>query len=402
MTRTPDTLQRLTIVTETFAPEINGVANTLGQLVHELQLRGLQIQLIRPRQPGEPLHDTSGLHTLTLPGLPIPGYRSLRFGLPRQGRIRAALQQFRPQVMYVATEGPLGHAAVSAARQQGIAVVSGFHTNFDQYLSHYRLGWLSGLAGRYLRRFHNRTAATLVPTRRQATHLQQQGFRHVGVLARGVDSQRFHPRHRCQQLRQQWGAGADTPVLLSVGRIAAEKNIALALETWQQVRRDRPDARLVLVGDGPELARIRRHYPEVICTGAQRGEALARHYASGDIFLFPSLTDTFGNVVTEAMASGLAVVSFDYAAAHEHIRHRQHGLLAPLHDRLAFMAAACELVQAPQPLPEMRRAARLQAETLSWSRIADDFLHHLQNTRTGDSNHGTEQTSVSAKHPAVP
>ncbi|MEK9711585.1 MAG: glycosyltransferase family 1 protein [Thalassolituus sp.] len=373
-------LSRITIVTETYAPEVNGVAHTLSPLVAGMRGCGIQVQIIRPKQNK---NDTGDEHTLTLPGLPLPGYPELKFGLPYFRRVKTAIREFQPEAIYVATEGPLGWIARKVADKLDIGVVSGFHTNFHQYGKHYRLGLLENLGYRYLRWFHNNTAATLVPTQQQANELLSHGFERVKVMARGVDSQHFSPAHRDTNLRKSWGVSDDTPVLLYVGRIAAEKNLQLVVRTYEELRTQDQNIRLVLVGDGPELESIRQRHPDVISAGIQRGEALARYYASGDIFLFPSLTDTFGNVVTEALASGLGVVSFDYAAAHEHTRHEESAMLAPFGDEQAFIRAAMSLSERPNLLKKLRSAAREKATTISWTSIVDEFLQHLNDAQNG-------------------
>ncbi len=394
-------LQRVTIVTETFAPEVNGVANTLGHLVRGLQARGIRVQLIRPHQGKSEQVPEGSPELIRLPGLPIPGYSGLHFGLPVAGRIRRAMESFRPQAVYVATEGPMGWAATKAARKLNIRVVSGFHTNFHQYIEHYRLGWLEKPAYRYLRYFHNRTATTLVPTSLQRDDLSGHGFHNVSVLARGVDSDLFSPQKRSRVLRRQWGTDPDDLVLLYVGRIAPEKNLQLALETYCNLHSADDRVRLVLVGDGPSLPAIREHYPQVICCGMQRGEALAAHYASGDIFLFPSMTDTFGNVVTEAMASGLAVISFDYAAGHEHICDQHNGMLVPLGDKSRFIAAAATLTDSPNLLRSIRANARQRAQAIGWNSIVDEFIQRLSGAEAEDIQHGNQQNPAATKRAAV-
>ena len=395
-------LTRITLVTETFAPEINGVANTLGHLVRGLLSRGIAVQVIRPRQHKQDLGNQKGqqesqqepgLTTVTLPGLPIPGYNELKFGLPLRQKIRQALTEFQPQAIYVATEGPMGWAAVKAASALNVAVLSGFHTNFHQYIEHYHLGLLEKPAYRYLRYFHNLTAGTLVPTNSQCHELQAHGFDNVRVLARGVDSQLFSPEKRSASLRKQWGVNDDDLVLLYVGRIAGEKNMDLALATYQQLLHSDERVRLVLVGDGPELPKIREQHPEVICCGMQRGEDLAAHYASGDVFLFPSKTDTFGNVVTEAMASGLAVISFDYAAGHEHIRSGNNGLLAPYGNDSQFINNAITLLDSPNLLKTLREQARETALTISWDSIVDEFQLRLTTAQTKDKRYACNKTA---------
>jgi len=392
-------LSRITIVTETYAPEVNGVAHTLATLVEGMRERGIQVQIIRPKQHKEDLGDE---YTLTLPGLPIPGYPELKFGLPYYRRMLKALQNFNPQAIYVATEGPLGWVASKAAKKLGTAVVSGFHTNFHQYGKHYRLGLIENLGYRYMRWFHNNTAATLVPTQAQADELTSHGFERVNVMARGVNGERFSPAHRSTELRKSWGVKDDTPVLLYVGRIAAEKNLQLVVRTYEELKNHDDSIRLVLVGDGPELEGIRQRHPEIICAGIRRGEELARYYASGDIFLFPSLTDTFGNVVTEALASGLGVVSFDYAAAHEHTRHEHSAMLATFADEQGFIRAALSLSERPNLLKDIRENARKTAEGISWESIINEFLQQLSAAQTEVTTNGYSQATRSKSRVSVP
>jgi glycosyltransferase involved in cell wall biosynthesis len=357
------------LVTETFSPELNGVAVTVAALVRACLSRGIAVQLIHPRQRQAPAHDPA-LTVLLCTGITIPWYQQLRFGLPCRAALRTLWQHTRPDVVYVATEGPLGWSALGLARQMGMPVLSGFHTNFDHYSSYYGLGWGRQLIASYLRAFHNRSAVTLVPTAETGRRLQAAGFSNVRTMPRGVDAQGFNPTRRCADLRASWGAEAETLVLLYVGRIAAEKNLSLVLSAYQAVLQRRPSTKLVLVGDGPLLASWRRNYPMLIYCGAQHGEALAQHYASADVFLFPSITETFGNVTLEAMASGLAVVAYDYAGAHEHISHGVNGMMAPLGDAAAYVAAVGALVDAgPAQVHAVGLAARASIEPFDWPQI---------------------------------
>ncbi|MBK5963287.1 glycoside hydrolase [Thiocystis minor] len=360
----------IAIVTETYPPEINGVANTMLHLAEGLAERGHGIQLVRPRQQTDRERIPSGpvVHSL-VPGLPIPGYRGLRFGLPVYWRLRRQWHRTRPHLVYIATQGPLGHSALSAARALGIPTVTGFHTQFHQYSQHYGLGILTHQIAETLRHFHNRSDATLVPTAELKAELSSGGFQNVHVFGRGVDVARFSPTWRDPVLRRSWGCDDDTLVALYVGRVAAEKNLDLAREAFQAILAEHSNARFVLVGDGPELAHLRREYPDFICAGARVGDALSAHYASGDLFLFPSLTETFGNVVTEAMASGLPVIAFDYAAAHAHIESWGNGVTLPVGDSAAFIAASRAAAQDPVRLRQLGAAARKTAEGISWDRV---------------------------------
>ncbi|MCL7944337.1 glycosyltransferase family 1 protein [Marinobacter sp. ATCH36] len=369
----------ITIVSETFPPEINGVANTLRYLCLGLMRRGHRVTIIRPRQgdesKGEFLETGECLFSqeYVVTGLPIPGYSDLRFGVARPGYLASIWKRQRPDAIYVATQGPLGVAAVSAARRVGVPVSSGFHTNFHAYSRYYGASFLEKLICAYGRWFHNRTALTLVPTRKIARTTADMGIHPTSVWSRGVDCGRFTPQKRDQALRQQWGLQPSDRAILYVGRLAPEKNLRMAVSCFERIRGLHPNARFILVGDGPMRKRLAERHPDYVFAGNRRGEDLARHYASGDIFLFPSKTDTFGNVVTEAMASGLAVVAFDDAAASEHIRHGDNGMKAHLLDDESFVDHALRLADQPTLMSRIRAQARLDALELDWAAQIDQF-----------------------------
>lgn len=373
---------RVSLVTETYPPEINGVARTLERLAVGLGRRGHELSIVRPRPAEAPPDD--GVAQTIVPGAPLPGYGRLRFGWYCPRRLAEIWDGERPDVAHVATEGPLGLAAVHAAGRRGLPLVSSFHTNFDQYFRFYGFGALRRSARSYLRWFHNRTVRTLVPTAAQRDALAAAGFARVGVLSRGVDADLFHPGRRDPRLRAAWGAGERSVVVLYVGRLAAEKNLALLERSARQVLDAVPGSRVVLVGDGPEQGRLRRNHVELHFCGERRGEDLAAHYASADLFLFPSLTETFGNVVTEAMASGLAVVAFDRAAAAELIEDGVHGALVPPGDAGAFAARAVDLAGAgPELLRAMGARARRTAEGRSWDSVVSRWEAVLGEAREG-------------------
>jgi len=365
---------RIAYVTETWPPELNGVSLTAARTVAFLQTRGHDVMLVRPRQSaidaGKPaLADD----TLRVPGVPIPLYPDLRMGLPARRGLLRAWGVYRPDLVHVATEGPLGWSAIRAARQLGLPVTSDFRTRFDEYGRHYAWEGAVTLVRAYLRAFHNRTDRTFVPTRELQRQLSELDFERLTVSTRGVDAHRFTPQARSKALRAQWGVAADTPVVLTVGRLALEKNLGVALDAFAAVRERVTDARLVMVGDGPQRNALRRRCPDAIFAGTQHGEALAAHYASADLFLFPSLTETFGNVVVEAMASGLPVVAFDTAAAGMHVRSRENGWLAPVGDAASFTQAAVALATDAGLRQRLGQAARLTAQSLDWPRVLERF-----------------------------
>jgi glycosyltransferase involved in cell wall biosynthesis len=365
-------VMRIGIVSETYPPEINGVALTVHSLAAGLAARGHGIDLIRPRQP-QPFADETGIEALDVRGGALPRYPGLRFGLPAGRTLQRHWSRQRPDAVYVATEGPLGWSAIGAARRLGIPVSTGFHTRFDSYADHYGVGLLTPLVRGYLRCFHQRAAATLVPTEALARELHDIGICNARLLRRAVDTQLFHPRRRDDELRAAWGVDAITPVVLYVGRIAAEKNLELAVRVFRAIQQQVPQARYVWVGDGPARAALEAEHPDFIFAGMQRGEALARHIASADLFPFPSLSETFGNVIIEALAAGLPVVAYANGAAREHLVDGVNGCCIEPGDAAADIPAAPRLAGNPGLIRHMGRAAHVGMAGLSPDSVIRDF-----------------------------
>ena len=363
----------IAVVTETYPPEINGVARTVGPMVDWLLARGHSVELVRPRQPREPARQghPALLETLTL-GAAVPNSQvQVGFALP--GRLASRWRSTRPDLVHVVTEGPLGWAAVSAANALGVPVVSDFHTNFHAYAGHYGLGWMQGAVARYLRWIHNRTACTLVPTEQLRAELEHLGIERLRIAGRGVDATLFDPARRSAELRRGWGCRGEELVVISVGRLAPEKGLELFAGAARSMQAVDPAIRVVVVGDGPRRAPLERRNPGFHFAGARVGEDLAAHYASADVFLFPSATETFGNVVLEAMASGLAVVAFDDAAARQHVVHAVSGLLAPRGDSRLFIHLAELLAHDSSLRLSLGREARRVSRELPWERKFPDL-----------------------------
>lgn len=367
---------RICVVTETYPPEVNGVALTLERCVSAMRDRGHHVVVVRPHQVGV----ERAVDELVTPGLPIPGYPGLKMGLPAKRHLRQFWQSWRPDLVHVITEGPLGWSALSVAEAMHIPVVADFHTNFHSYGRHYGWGWFSRFIYGYLRHFHNRAQLTLVPTRGMRERLIADGFKRLEVVARGVDTHLFNPKRRDAELRLKWGLGPDDLAVLYVGRLAPEKNLPVVLRAFAEIQKTSPRAKLVLVGDGPARLQLQTEEPHYIFAGIRRDQDLAAHYASADIFLFPSLTETFGNVTLEAMASGLAVVAYDYAAAAEHMTHGESGLLVPYDDTPSFIQAAHTIAQSASLRAQIRAGAVLTCEPLGWEQVMDDMERALIKT----------------------
>jgi len=235
---------------------------------------------------------------------------------------------------------------------------------------------LQPVAMAYLKNFHQRADCTLTPSREMVERLAAEGVGNVHLLGRGVDTDLFSPAKRCETLRAEWGVRPGAPVAVMVGRVAPEKNFDLAMAAFERMRQAFPDLRCVVVGDGPLRAKLQEKHPWVIFTGVKTGVDLAKHYASADVLLFPSETETFGNVLLEGMASGLATVSFDYAAASLHVRSGENGLKTRKGDSAGFIHLALEAL-ALNPGHDLRRAARETAEELGWEQVISEFERRL-------------------------
>lgn len=368
---------RIAYITETYPPEINGVSLSVEHAVRYLRSHGHSVELIRPRQHGEARRD-DGEEWRTA-GMPLPLYPDLRLGLAFSWTLATRFQRSRPELVHVATEGPLGRAALLGARRLRIPVTTDFRTNFHAYSRYYGAGWLQSTICWYLRDFHNRGQRTFVPSREMQRALAADGFHRLDVVGRGVDSALFSPRRRSTELRAEWGISADEElVLLYVGRLAREKNIGLALRAFEAVRALLPHTRMVVVGDGPLRAKLEREFPAARFVGAKRGEDLARHYASADLFVFPSESETFGNVTLEAMASGLTVVGFNGAAIADLIVHGDNGLVVAPGDESAFIGTVCRCAALGAGwLAPLRARARQTAWRTSWDKVLGHFEQRL-------------------------
>lgn len=362
---------RIAVVTETWPPEVNGVAMTLSKLIQHLGQRHHSIQLIRPRQNKlDEGHEETGWSELLLRGLPIPRYPQLKLGLPSKKALIKAWSTRRPDLVHIATEGPLSWSALQAAHILRLPVTSDFRTNFHSYCQHYGVGWLTKPIVAYLRKFHNRTAFTMVPTTEMKHQLEAMGFKNLRVVARGIDTQLFHPSKRSEVMRKSWNVKPSTIVLLSVGRLAAEKNLELTIHTYQALKAAGRDVQMIFAGDGPMRGVTQAKCPEALFLGMCTHEQLATLYASADLLLFPSLTETFGNVTLESLACATPVLAFDCAAAGEFITHQHNGWLAHRDDRQSYIQTALAITSDPHTLVHAREHTRASVEQLGWDEIA--------------------------------
>lgn len=370
---------KITIVTETWSPEINGVAHSLLHLCQGLQRLGHRIQLIRPAQKSQCTAFQAEYECLVWGGR-IPKYTDMQFGLPQYTKVNRAISHFAPDVVHIVTEGPLGLTALYVAQAHQIPVSSGFHSTFQDFSRFFDLALLVKPIERYLRWFHNQTVLTCVPSQTTLNQLQNFGVTCPLVeVGRGVDTTHFLPEHRSEQMRLHWHADTNTTVLLYVGRLSPEKEVDVLIKSYlllkQQCSRK---FKMVIVGDGPDRQRLSdmAYATDIIFMGSLTGQALAQTYASADVFVFASQVETFGNVVLEAMASGLPVVAYHYASPQRYVQHGKTGWLSPVGQVAHFMQHICQLPHC-DTLRQMGRQARLDIENVSWTQPVKQFEQAL-------------------------
>lgn len=361
---------RITFFTDTYWPQVNGVTRTLERKIKFLNIRGHETVIFAPADPrGKP-----GGRVYTFPGVPVPFYGEMRIGLPWSGHLRSILEDFQPQVVHLVTEYTIGYTGLRWSRKLGVPAVASYHTDIPQYLAYYHFPFLSETAWKYLVWFHNQCQINFCPSEAARRELAQRGISRLAVYGRGVDGELFHPGRRSESVRQRYAPGTRI-ILLYAGRLAAEKNIGVLLEAFTMVRSAYSDVTLVLAGDGPLAPALARQQPAgVVLAGQLASEELAQLYASSDLFVFPSTTETFGNVVLEAMASGLPVVAPLAGGISENLQPGVNGLACPPDDPQALADKVLGLLADPGERQRLGQAARRYAEGRSWDRALAPLL----------------------------
>jgi glycosyltransferase involved in cell wall biosynthesis len=361
---------RVALFTDTYAPEMNGVARTIERLCDALIARGAEVRVFAPR-PSQP---SPREHVVHAPSVAFWAYPELRIASPVSLRIGRALRDWSPTLVHAATPFSMGLAGRTAARRLGLPFVTSYHTSLSEYAKFYNLGAVSAIGWRFLRWFHNSGTTTFVPTRAIAEDLATRGFTNLALWGRGVDPDRFHPRWRRSETRAAIGATDRDIVVAYVGRIAKEKGIDVALDGMRQVLATRRDVVFAIAGGGPYEIGARQRAPGgSVFVGRLTGLPLSEFYASADLFVFPSTTDTFGNVILEAMSSGLPVVGADVASTRE-VMGEGSGLTFSAGNAAAFARAVLTLVENADLRLAAREAALRRAASASWTRIFDRLV----------------------------
>jgi phosphatidylinositol alpha 1,6-mannosyltransferase len=363
---------KIAYFSESLLPHVDGVSRTLAQLFGFLESRAVDFRVFSPFVP--PPEISWAPKVRRVPFVRVPVYRDYRLTVPIGHRISQRLDEYGPDLLHVVSPTPVAVRAQKYGQRRGIPVVSSFHTHFVSYFRFYGIGGLEWFGWKLLRSFYARCEVVYAPSQGIIRELAEHGIHNTELWSRGIDLARFSPGWRDSGLRAKVGADEQTPVLLLVSRLVKEKNLADLVRAEQLLRESGRRYRLVLVGDGPMRAELQRQLPDAHFTGHQSGEDLARWYASGDVFVFPSTTETFGNVILEAQASGLPAVVVDRGGPADLVEPGVTGLIARANDPDDFAARVGQMLDDPAERCRMGKQARAAASERDWSSINGRLL----------------------------
>jgi glycosyltransferase involved in cell wall biosynthesis len=363
---------RIAYFSESILPHVDGVSRTLAQLFGFLERSGVDFRVYSPFTP--PPEISWAGRVRRMPFIRFPLYPDYRVIVPVGHKVSARLDEYGPDLIHVVSPTPIAVRAQKYGQRRGIPVVSSFHTHFVSYFRFYGFGGLEGLGWRMMRRFYARCEVVYAPSDGIIRELAAHGIQNTELWSRGIDLGRFSPRWRDPALRARVGADGDTPVLLMVSRLVKEKNLADLVETERILRSRGSDHRLVMVGDGPMRAELEKALPDAYFAGHQTGEDLARWYASGDVFVFPSTTETFGNVILEAQSSGLPAVVVDRGGPPDLVQPGETGMIARANDPADFADKVQALLDDPAARRRMGCRARETAAEHDWNAINGRLL----------------------------
>lgn len=364
---------RIALVTESFLPDVNGVANSVVRTAEHLVARGHQPMVIAP-QPPPAVRDSPvdvPYPVVRIPSLPMPGYPQLRLGLPTPA-LTAAMRAHGAEVVHLASPFVLGAWGMAAARSLLLPTVAVYQTDVAAYARAYRVGMTEGAAWRWIRTVHNLASRTLVPSSESAAALSAHGIERIHLWRRGVDDVQFHPRRRSVGIRRALAPHGEVLVGF-VGRLAVEKQVDLLAEASRL-----PGVRLVVVGDGPAAGTLRKALPSALFLGVRRGAQLARLYGSFDVFAHTGPYETFGQAVQEAMASGLPVVAPNAGGPVDLVAHGRTGYLVPPFEAAGFTAAIASLAADPSVRASFGANGRAAIEGRSWYAVGEELIGHYR------------------------
>lgn len=362
---------KIAFFTDTFTPQVNGVALTFQRFAEYLNRMGIDYRFFIPEIEEEPY--SSQIFRFT--SLPFFLYPECRFALPNFIYIKKELEKFQPDLIHIATPFNMGLTGIAYGKKLNIPMVGSYHTHFDRYLEYYHLQFLSKFIWKYIGLFHRPFHRTFVPSIETKKELERKGLSNVYIWSRGVDCNMFHPYFSSSRVKEKYIIKA--PFVLSyVGRLAPEKDLDILMRVAHQLPQEIKEmVHWIIVGDGPLFQELKRAKPNNMAfTGYLKGQQLAEIYAVSDIFVFPSTTETFGNVVLEANACRTAVIGARAGGVQEIIHHEKTGILCEPRNIESFVRAICHLIAHPSHLEKMGREARKFALSRTWDTIFSNLL----------------------------
>jgi glycosyltransferase involved in cell wall biosynthesis len=373
---------RIAIFSEVYWPMVSGVGVTLRRLAEALVERGHVVRVYSPSYPlpgGQ--SDRAEVHRSS--SVPLFLYPDVQWAFPRYKSVLQDVARFQPDIIHVATEFAMGVTGAKIARQLGIPVVASAHTDYEKYASRYNLDWFMRAGWRYLRWFYRQTSSVLCPSTFYRNHLISRGVTNTGIWSRGVDADRFHPMHRREEYRRALGVNPGDTLVTYVGRIAREKDLDLLVQAWQRLAPGE-HARLALVGRGPLEGELKRlNVPGVVLAGMKHDGELSAAYASSDVFVLPSTTETFGNVLLEGMASALPCLAVSTGGVMEFARHESNAWLVEPHSADALAQGLETLLGNRELRHHLGTGARRTALARGWEPVFDSLLHEYSRAGEG-------------------
>jgi phosphatidylinositol alpha 1,6-mannosyltransferase len=360
---------RVAVISESPVDFANGVANSVVRTLEHLKRHGHDALVVAP-SPVPP--DVAGFPAVGVRSVPLPRYRSYRLGLSTMSYLHGVLAGYRPHIVHLAGPALIGTSAMRAAKRLGLPTVAVFQTDAAGFAARHGFGVFGPFIWRELRRVHDAADLNLVPSTDTRRQLEERGFRRMALWRRGVDTEKFNPAHRDEELRRSLAPGGQT-LLGYVGRLSREKRVHL-LAHLDGI----PNTRLVIVGDGPDAALLRRRLPDAVMTGLQRGEQLSKLVASLDVFVHTGANETYCQAVQEALAAGVPVVAPAAGGPIDLVQPGRTGFLFAPDDTASLRTSVARLAERPDLRAEMGRKARVSVEHRTWTAIGDELLEHYR------------------------
>lgn len=369
---------KVALFTDTYLPQINGVTNTLNHMTSYFDANNIEYLLFAPDYQD---NDCNNPCTERFFSLRFFLYPECRLALPNAWKIQERLDAFEPDLIHNITEFNMGLMGLHMAKKRNIPAISNYTTNFAMYADYFKFPLAKNIIWEYMRWYHNQHAKTLTPSAEALQLLQKNGIHHTGIFTRGIDTHRYSPNHRSKALRKELGLEHKT-VFLYVGRVSVEKDLDVLKDAYTRLKNERGnEIALVVVGEGPYLENCKHTFPsDTVFTGFKTGQELADLYASCDIFAFPSSTETFGNVVLEAMASGMAVIGADEGGVKNIIRDGKNGFLFQARNSQDLYEKMVTLLNEKGLRFQLGAKGVTHAKRQSWDSICEGLSHHYFET----------------------